>query len=79
MQSNGIKNVKKLLTDVKSCVLAQQFWHMWISQNCLGYIQMQAFLALGAVLYQEHDGVEKVISYASQSLSKSESKYPVHK
>ena len=36
-------------------------------------------LSLGAVLYQEQDGVEKVISYASQSLSKPESKYPVHK
>ena len=38
-----------------------------------------SILGLGAVLYQEHDGVEKVISYTSQSLSKSESKYPVHK
>ena len=36
-------------------------------------------LGLGAVLYQEQDGVKKVISYASQSLSKSKSKYPVHK
>ena len=36
-------------------------------------------LGLGAVLYQEHNGVETVLSYASHSLSKSESKYPVHK
>ena len=36
-------------------------------------------LGLGAVLNQEQDGVKKVISYASQSLSKSEAKYPVHK
>ena len=36
-------------------------------------------LALGAVLYQVHDGVEKVISYASRSLTMSETKYPVHK
>ena len=34
---------------------------------------------LGPVLYQEQDGVEKVISYACQSLAKSEAKYPVHK
>ena len=34
---------------------------------------------LGTVLYQEQDGIENVISYASQSLSKLESKYPVHK
>ena len=36
-------------------------------------------LSFGAVLYQEQDGVEKFISYASQSLSKLESKYPIHK
>ena len=36
-------------------------------------------LGLGAVLYQVQHGVEKVISYASQSLTKSEAKYPVHK
>ena len=38
-----------------------------------------SILGLEAVLYQEQDGVEKVVSYASQSLSKSESKYPVYK
>ena len=38
-----------------------------------------SILGLGAVLYQKQDGVEKVVSYASQSLSKSKSKYPVHK
>ena len=36
-------------------------------------------LGLGAVLYQVQDGVEKVISYASRSLTKSETKYLVHK
>ena len=36
-------------------------------------------LGLSTVLYQVHDGVEKVISYASRSLTKSETKYPVHK
>ena len=36
-------------------------------------------LGLGVVLYQVQDWVEKVISYASQSLTKSEAKYPVHK
>ena len=36
-------------------------------------------LDLGVVLYQVQDGVEKVISFASESLTKSETKYPVHK
>ena len=36
-------------------------------------------LGLGTVLYQVHEGVEKVISYASRSLTQSETKYPVHK
>ena len=36
-------------------------------------------LGLGAVLYQLQDGVEKVISYASRSLTKLETRYPVHK
>ena len=36
-------------------------------------------LGLGAVLYQLHESVEKVISYASRSLTQSKTKYPVHK
>ena len=36
-------------------------------------------LGLGTVLYQVHESVEKVISYASRSLTQSETKYPVHK
>ena len=35
-------------------------------------------LGLGAVLYQVHKGVEKVISYTSRSSTQSETKYPVH-
>ena len=35
--------------------------------------------ALGAVLYQKQDGFEKVISYASRGLTKSEKHYPPHK
>ena len=36
-------------------------------------------LGLGAVLYQVHKSVEKVISYTSRSLTQSETKYQVHK
>ena len=36
-------------------------------------------IRLGAVLYQEQDGKDRVIGYASRALSKSESCYPAHK
>ena len=41
----GSRMSRSFWQTVKSCALAHQFWHMWISRNCLGYIQMQAFLA----------------------------------
>ena len=36
-------------------------------------------LALGAVLYQKQDGMDRVITYASRTLSKCEENYPAHK
>ena len=79
IQLNGSKNVKKPLTNSKE---------LCTSTSILAYADFgkpfklhtdASVLSLGAVLYQEQDGIEKVISYASQSLSKLESKYPIHK
>ena len=36
-------------------------------------------IGLGAVLYQEQDGKDRVIGYASRDLSNSKSHYPAHK
>ena len=52
---------------------------MQILQNLLKLCTDASVLGLGAVLYQLHESVKKVISYASRSLTQSESKYPVHK
>ena len=58
------------------------------SSPVLGYAdpKLQYFLhtdastiGLGAALYQERNGVTRVIAYASRGLSRSESRYPAHK
>ena len=39
-------HVRMLLTNLKSCALAHNFWHVQILRNHLNYIWMQAFPAL---------------------------------
>ena len=34
---------------------------------------------LGAVLYQKHDGLEKIVAFGSRGLRKAERNYPAHK
>ena len=67
----GSKNTKNTLINLE----------LQTSTPILAYVNFEklfklhtdaSVLAIGAVLYQEQDGVEKVISYASQSLSKLE-------
>lgn len=36
-------------------------------------------IGLGAILYQEQDGLKRVIAFASRSLTKSKQNYPAHK
>ena len=76
---NGVWNVRKPLISSKNCVLLHQFRLMLILENLSKLHTDASVLGLGAVLYQIQDGVEKMISYASRFLTKSETKYPVHK
>ena len=78
IQLSGILSVSMLLTNLE----------LFTSTPVLAYVDFKkpvrlhtdaSIFSLGAILYQEQDGVEKVISYASQSLLKSESKYTIHK
>ena len=79
IQLNGIWNAKKLLTNSKE---------LFTTTPILAYANFgkpfklhtgASVSGLGAVLYQVQDGVKKVITYTNQSLSKSKSKYPIHK
>ena len=78
IQLNGIWNAKKLLTSSELCTTTSILAYAYFGKP-FKLCPDVSVLGLGAILYQEQDGVEKVFSYASQSLSKSEAKYPVHK
>ena len=69
---NAFDNLKELCTTTPILVYADLAKPFKLRTNA-------SVLGLGTVLYQVHEGVEKVISYASRSLTQSETKYPVHK
>ena len=47
--------------------------------NNLNYIQMCAFAEMGTMLYQNQDGIGRVIGYACRGLSKTKHKHLAHK
>ena len=69
---NAFDNIKELCTTTTIVAYADFAKPFKLHTNA-------SMLGLGTVLYQVHNGVEKVISYASRSLTKSETKYSVHK
>ena len=77
IQSDGIMSVMKLLTNLKSCTPGAPIL-TYADFKILFRLHTEASI-LSLEVHVEKDGVEKVVSYASQSISKSESKYPVHK
>ena len=79
IQSDWIMSVKKPLTKLKELCTSTPILAYADFKKLFRLHSDASILGLGAVLYQEQDSVEKVVSYASQSLSKSESKYPVNK
>ena len=69
---NAFDNLKELCTTTPTLAYADFAKPFKVHTNA-------SMLGLGTVLYQVHKGVEKVISYASRSLTQPETKYPVHK
>ena len=69
---NAFDNLKELCTTTPILACADFTKPFKLHTNA-------SVLGLGAVLYQAHEGVEKVISYANRSLTQSKTKYPVHK
>ena len=56
------------------------YWLFWIIDNHLKVNMDASGFGLGAVLYKtQGDGSDRVISYASRTLSKSVRNYPTHK
>ena len=76
---NGIQNVKKAFDKLKKLCTTTPILAYADFGKPFKLCTNASVLGLGVVLYQVHNGMEKVISYASRSLTKSKIKYPVHK
>ena len=81
IQLSGILSVRMLLTNLKSCAPAHTVLAYADFKKPFRLHTDARILGLGAVLYQEQDGVEKFIScYASSIIIKIRIKaYPIHK
>ena len=76
---NGIWNAKTPLTTLKQLCTTSPILAYADFEKPFKLQTDTRVLGLGTVLYQVHEGVEKVISYASRSLTQSEIKHLVHK
>ena len=71
-QQEAFETIKERLTTSPILAYAQYDSPFSVRTDASG-------LGLGAVLYQNQEGKERVIAYASRSLKPSEKKYPAHK
>ena len=78
IQLGGILSVRMLLTNLEEFCTSTPVLVYADFKKPFRLHTDASIPSLGAVLYQEQDGVEKVISYSSLSLSKSELKYAIH-
>ena len=72
VHDNAFKSIIDALTSDLVITLADKNKPFILHTDASGF-------GLGAILYQEVDGLQRVISYASRILTKSERNYPAHK
>ena len=78
-QSNGLRKPRKLSKTIKDLCTST---HISVFTDFMESFKLHtdaSGIGLRAVLYQEQDGVDRVIRYCSWALSKSEANYNAHK